>query len=114
MGQRIPLKYSRAIINAINSGKLGGGGDGGRSSSSYTKFPIFNLDIPSSGVDGVPLELLDPKKAWSSSSSTARGGESDFDKQVVKLAALFQQNFKQFSNGHQGATDLALRAGPKI
>ncbi|KAJ3080727.1 Protein kinase C-like 1 [Rhizoclosmatium hyalinum] len=58
-GSRIPLQYSRAIVDAIHSGEL--------AKSIETKFdvlPYFDLKIPSAGVPGVPVSLFHPLNAW--------------------------------------------------
>ncbi|KAI8850345.1 ATP-utilizing phosphoenolpyruvate carboxykinase [Chytridium lagenaria] len=54
-GNRISLKYSRAIIDAIHAGELDEG--------EFDTFPIFHFAIPKT-VAGVPAEVLDPRKSW--------------------------------------------------
>ncbi|KAJ3293511.1 hypothetical protein HDU76_007040 [Blyttiomyces sp. JEL0837] len=86
VGERIKLKYSRAIIDAIHSGELSKNLD----SQPLTTFPIFNLQIPRGGVPGVPDDILDPSKVWSS--------RANFESELKKLAGLFNKNFELFKN----------------
>ncbi|KAJ3394169.1 hypothetical protein HDU84_009489 [Entophlyctis sp. JEL0112] len=58
-GERIPLKYSRAIIDAIHSGEL----DAAMQAHSKV-LPLFDLRIPATDLFGVPAEVLDPVDAW--------------------------------------------------
>ena len=94
VGKRIPLTYSRAIIDAIHSGEL--------SSATYETYPVFNLQIPIS-VSHVPFEILDPRKIWSKANSTS------VDEAIVNLAKLFANNF---SNYAQDADEEISSAGP--
>lgn len=94
VGKRCPLKATRAIIDAIHDGSLGG--------AEYETFPVFNLQIPKA-VNGVDAQLLDPAKAWSDKSA--------LKDQVANLAKMFQENFKKY------AADCApevLAAGPQV
>jgi len=94
-GKRCPLKYTRAILDAIHSGEL--------ESAGYEKFPVFNLDIPTS-CPGVPSELLNPAKTW-------EGSQEDFNKEIQTLAGLFQENFKLYSDK---VSQEVKDAGPKF
>ncbi len=91
-GRRIALAYTRAIIDAIHSGRL--------AATPTTLDPTFALAVPKE-VPGVPERLLRPGDAWSDPDAYARASE--------KLAELFRQNFRQFA----GAASAAVRsAGP--
>jgi phosphoenolpyruvate carboxykinase (ATP) len=94
-GKRCPLKFTRAILDAIHSGDL--------AKVEYENYEIFNLKVPVS-CPGVPAELLDPTKAWTMS---AEGLTSE----TKKLAEQFIRNFAQFESR---ATDEVVKAGPKI
>ncbi|KAF9992850.1 Protein kinase C-like 1 [Entomortierella chlamydospora] len=48
-GQRISLKYSRGIIDAIHSGEL--------KKAQYQTYPIFDLQIPTE-IPGIPSDKL--------------------------------------------------------
>lgn len=78
-GNRISLKYTRGIIDAIHQGHL--------SSSEYEHLPIFNLAIPKTCPE-VPDEVLNPSTYWKD--------ESAYWESAKQLATLFEQNFVQF------------------
>lgn len=92
-GQRISLKYTRAIVDAIHSGELGG--------AETMLSPIFKLHVPKA-VGGVPQEVLTPEVAWKD-----RGL---FYETLQDLARQFMTNFSTFSDGEKyvGA-DMAAR-----
>ena len=94
-GKRCPLKYTRAILDAIHSGEL--------ANVEYETYEVFNLSVPKS-CPGVPDELLNPAKAWSSESS-------DFNEEVKKLGSLFVENFKKYEDE---ATKEVLQAQPSL
>lgn len=94
-GSRCPLKYTRAILDAIHDGSL--------AKESYETLPTFNLNIPTK-VNGVPSELLNPSKSWV-------GGEAKYNSAVKNLAHLFVENFKTYQDR---ATQEVLAAGPQV
>lgn len=94
-GKRCPLKYTRAILDAIHSGELAKG--------QFENYDVFNLQVPTS-CPGVPSELLNPKAAWTA-------GDASFNNEVRKLGVLFQENFKQYSSE---ATEDVVKAGPVV
>ena len=79
VGERMSLKITRAIIDAILDGSI--------IDAETTFLPIFGLTIPNS-LPGVPSELLNPRLAWSD--------ESEYEATAQKLAGLFKNNFKKF------------------
>ncbi|VVT48644.1 uncharacterized protein SAPINGB_P001880 [Magnusiomyces paraingens] len=81
-GKRCPLKYTRAILDAIHSGEL--------AKVEYETFPVFNLSVPKT-APGVPTELLNPKNSWT-------GSSDEFDDEVKKLGALFTENFTKYES----------------
>ena len=91
VGKRIPLKYTRAMINAAINGDLDYVG--------YETDPFFNLNMPKF-CPGVPQELLNPKTTWLD--------KEDYDKTAQKLVKMFQENFKQYTN----FPDAVVNAGP--
>ncbi|KAL8863853.1 MAG: hypothetical protein Q9174_007527, partial [Haloplaca sp. 1 TL-2023] len=91
---RCPLKYTRAILDAIHSGTL--------AKEEYEVYETFNLNVPVS-CPGVPDELLNPKKSWS--------GSTDFKEEVTKLGVLFVENFGKYRDE---ATEEVVRAGPDV
>ncbi|KAH3686253.1 hypothetical protein WICPIJ_002750 [Wickerhamomyces pijperi] len=94
-GKRCPLKYTRAILDAIHNGSL--------AEAEYETFPTFGLQIPKA-VKNVPSGILNPAKNWVQ-------GEALFTKEVNGLAAKFNENFKKYSDR---ATADVIAAGPKI
>ncbi|CAB4395730.1 unnamed protein product [Rhizophagus irregularis] len=80
VGERIKLKYSRAIIDAIHSGEL--------TKAEYENYDVFNLQIPKS-CSGVPTDILNPSKTW-------KGPQETFTKTRDSLAARFVENFKLY------------------
>lgn len=90
-GSRCPLKYTRAIINAIHSDAP---------PSEFEEYGVFGLQIPTH-VEGVPDEVLDPKKAW-------EDGEA-FEKERKRLANMFVKAFRTFE---QNVTEDVKHAGP--
>lgn len=51
----MPLKHTRAIIDAIHDGTL--------INAPTETLPIFNLEVPTD-VAGVPKDILIPKNVW--------------------------------------------------
>ena len=117
VGKRISLKYSRAIIDSINSGEL--------AKAEFENYSAFNLQVPKACV-GVPSEILNPAKTWT-------GTKESYDSTLKKLATLFCANFEQFKEKGMFASIVAfncfqslilhclslatadiLQAGPKI
>jgi phosphoenolpyruvate carboxykinase (ATP) len=80
-GERISLKYTRAMINAAISGQLSG--------VDYLPDPTFKIQIPLT-CPGVPEELLNPRSLWKKT--------EDYDVQANKLAQLFANHFSQYEN----------------
>ncbi|RHZ87752.1 hypothetical protein Glove_30g61 [Diversispora epigaea] len=95
VGERIKLKYSRAIIDAIHSSEL--------KNAEYENYGVFNLQIPKS-CSGVPTEILNPKKTW-------KGSEDDFAKTRGKLAQQFIENFKKYQDR---TVPEVIAAGPTL
>ena len=93
-GKRCPLKYTRAILDAIHTGEL--------VKAEYETYETFNLHVPKSCTN-VPSELLNPAKSWT--------GQADFKDEVTKLGGLFVENFKKYSDE---ATPDVIKAGPDV
>ncbi len=92
-GSRIKLKYSRAIIDAINSGEL--------AKAPTVKDERFGFDVVTE-CSHVPSEILQPENAWSDKDA--------YRKQANALAEMFVKNFKQFADK---ADEEILSAAPK-
>ena len=94
VGERIKLKYTRALITAALNGKL--------NDVSYQTLPVFNLQHPTACPD-VPAEMLNPKNTWADKNA--------FTDTLNKLATQFVNNFNQYS---QGTNAEILDAAPKV
>lgn len=79
VGERMKLKYTRAMIQAAMSGEL--------DHVAYHKDPIFGLNSPTECA-GVPTDLLTPSKTWSD--------QEAYRIAASKLADLFCSNFEKF------------------
>ena len=82
VGDRIKLKYTRAMITAALNGSLKG--------ASYKQHPIFGLHFPTSCPE-VPDELLDPRQTWAD--------KDQYDEVAKDLAKRFHANFEEFASG---------------
>jgi phosphoenolpyruvate carboxykinase (ATP) len=91
-GERIKLKYTRAIVQAVLGGEL---------DDSYTRRdPIFELAVPTE-INRVPAIVLNPRSTWADPAA--------YDAQAKKLARMFRENFEKIGN-----VDAATKnAGPK-
>lgn len=95
VGQRIPLRYSRSIIDAIHSGELA-------DRVEYETASVFNLAVPKT-CTGVPNDILHPERCWQD--------KAGYQKQLCQLANLFQENFKIYQ---EKATQEMLDGAPHI
>ncbi|TKJ92428.1 phosphoenolpyruvate carboxykinase (ATP) [Erwinia persicina] len=93
-GERLSLKDTRNIINAILNGTI---------AQNDTRLPIFELMIPAQ-VPGVADALLDPRNGWESAEQWQQAAE--------KLARLFIDNFAQYTRTEDGAR--IAQAGPTL
>ena len=91
-GERIKLKYTRAIVHAALAGEL--------DESDTRRDPIFGLAVPTE-INRVPANVLNPRSTWSDPAA--------YDAQAKKLAGMFRENFEKIGN-----VDAATKnAGPK-
>ncbi|SMF68936.1 phosphoenolpyruvate carboxykinase (ATP) [Pseudobacteriovorax antillogorgiicola] len=95
VGERMSLKVTRRIIDAIFDGSL--------EKAEYEPFPIFGFEIPK-GIEGVPSGLLNPKSTWSDTGA--------YDEALEKLAKMFTDNFKKYTDNEAGKALVA--SGPKL
>ncbi|WP_026837290.1 phosphoenolpyruvate carboxykinase (ATP) [Gillisia sp. JM1] len=80
-GNRMKLKYTRAMIEAALDGKL--------EEVEFTQHPIFGLNMPVE-CDNVPSGILNPKETWSDKKS--------YDEKAMELANSFKNNFKKYED----------------
>ena len=94
VGQRMPLKFTRALLNAALSGRL--------KDASFRRDPLFGFEVPLD-VEGVPPHLLEPRRTWSDKLA--------YDNQARQLVAMFAENFRKF----EAEVDADVRsAGPVL
>ncbi|WP_343328881.1 phosphoenolpyruvate carboxykinase (ATP) [Polaribacter staleyi] len=96
VGRRMPLKYTRAMINAVLNGDLGS-----YTYEDYHIHSVFGVAQPRS-CPGVPTELLSPRATWNN--------DEAYYKTAFKLSNAFRNNFKQFE---QVANEDIRRGGPQ-
>ncbi len=81
VGNRMKLKYTRAMITAALDGDL--------DMVRYEKHPVFGLNVPQNCVH-VPSEVLNPRNTWEDKQA--------YDKKAEELAASFKDNFVKFED----------------
>lgn len=91
VGERISLRYTRAMVDAALTGEL--------EKASFVAHPVFQVQVPTS-CPGVPSEVLQPKLTWADGAA--------YDTQARELAALFTKNFARF----KGVSQEIAAAGP--
>jgi len=97
-GNRMSLPWTREIIDAIHDGTL--------NNMEWQTTPIFNLQIPKTGIKNVPHSVLNPEAAWQEAGLSSE----KFTETATHLANLFQDNFKDFS---EKCSQAVVDAGPK-
>ena len=95
-GHRMPIKATRALLNAALEGKL--------DDVEYRKDPNFGFDVPVSvpalAEQGIDQSILDPRSTWADKDA--------YDATAHKLVELFVNNFKPFADHvDQGVRDAA-------
>ena len=81
VGKRMPIKETRALLNAALDGSL--------KNVEFRKDPNFGFEVPVS-VPGVDSKLLDPRSSWAD--------PTEYDAMAAKLVDLFVANFAQFAD----------------
>jgi len=80
VGKRMPIKETRALLNAALDGSL--------KNAEFRKDPNFGFDVPVE-VPGVDSKLLDPRGTWAN--------PAEYDATAAKLVDLFVKNFAEFA-----------------
>ncbi|GGD77675.1 phosphoenolpyruvate carboxykinase [ATP] [Croceicoccus mobilis] len=80
-GSRMPIKVTRALLNAALDGSL--------NDVEFRKDPNFGFEVPVA-VPGVESTILDPRATWAD--------KDEYDATAHKLVQLFVDNFGQFEN----------------
>ena len=93
VGERIPIRYTRAMVRAALDGSL--------AEVPFHDHPIFQIAMPES-VPGVPAEILNPRQTWNNPVA--------YDRQARELAQRFIENFQRF----EGVSPAVIAAGPVL
>ena len=94
-GERMSLKVTRKIIDAILDGSLDAG--------EFEEMPIFGFALPKA-INGVDSTLLNARNTWSDKDA--------YDETAKKLAQLFVDNFKTYTDTEEGKA--VEQVGPKL
>ncbi|MFA6218421.1 MAG: phosphoenolpyruvate carboxykinase [Erythrobacter sp.] len=90
-GSRMPIKATRALLNAALDGSL--------NNAAFRKDANFGFEVPVS-VPGVDGPILDPRSTWAD--------KDDYDRTAQTLVQLFVDNFEPFAaHVDQGVRDAA-------
>ncbi|HYJ29467.1 MAG TPA: phosphoenolpyruvate carboxykinase [Allosphingosinicella sp.] len=97
-GRRMPIKATRALLNAALDGSLAG--------AEFRTDPNFGFDVPIA-VPGVDAAILNPRDTWAD--------KADYDAAAARLVGLFTANFAKFEShvdaGVRAAAPRAADAG---
>ncbi len=94
VGNRMPIKATRALLNAALDGSL--------NDVEFRKDVNFGFDVPVA-VPGVDTAILDPRGTWTD--------KEEYDRTAEKLVKLFVENFAQFADHvDQGVREAAPRS----
>ncbi|CAN5331637.1 phosphoenolpyruvate carboxykinase [soil metagenome] len=81
IGRRMPIKATRALLNAALDGSLNG--------ADFRTDPNFGFKVPVA-VAGVDTAILDPRETWADKDA--------YDATAAKLVDLFVENFAEFAD----------------
>ncbi|SFJ56996.1 phosphoenolpyruvate carboxykinase (ATP) [Sphingomonas sp. NFR04] len=81
VGHRMPIKATRALLNAALDGSL--------NTAEFRVDPYFGFEVPVA-VPGVDTAILDPRETWPD--------KADYDATAERLVDQFVENFAQFEN----------------
>ena len=90
-GSRMPIKATRALLNAALDGSL--------NDVEFRTDPNFGVEVPVS-VPGVDSAILNPRDTWAD--------KADYDATAARLVTLFTDNFAKFAD-HVDAAVLRAR-----
>lgn len=78
-GSRMPIKATRALLNAALNGQL--------ADAEMRTDPFFGFQVPLT-LDGIDDKLLTPRETWADKAA--------YDEQAAKLVGMFSENFRKF------------------
>ncbi|WP_294254519.1 phosphoenolpyruvate carboxykinase [uncultured Sphingomonas sp.] len=81
VGHRMPIKATRALLNAALDGSL--------NAAEFRVDPYFGFEVPVA-VPGVDTAILDPRETWPD--------KADYDATAERLVDQFVENFAQFED----------------
>ncbi|HST35236.1 MAG TPA: phosphoenolpyruvate carboxykinase (ATP), partial [Allosphingosinicella sp.] len=93
-GSRMPIKATRALLNAALDGSL--------NHVEFRTDPNFGVEVPV-GVPGVDSAILNPRDTWAD--------KTDYDSTAARLVTLFTNNFAKFADQVDAAV---LAAAPRV
>ncbi len=93
VGERIPLEYTRAMVDAVVHGRL--------DDAPAEPHPVFQVLVPK-GVPGVPSEVLDARRSWRDRDA--------YDRAALDLSTRFHANFRRF----EGVEPKIMSAAPRV
>jgi phosphoenolpyruvate carboxykinase (ATP) len=94
IGNRMKLKYTRAMITAALEGKL--------NTVELENHPVFGVAMPTN-CPAVPAEILNPRNTWADKNA--------YDEKAKYLAGLFIKNFEKYASG---VPEEVLASAPKL
>src|SRR4051812_30101958 len=94
VGQRMKIRYTRAMIRAILNGSL--------AETETRPDPIFGVNVPVSCPE-VPSEVLQPRNTWDDKDA--------YHQQAADLARRFNENFKKYE---AGVSEAVRAVAPKV
>jgi phosphoenolpyruvate carboxykinase (ATP) len=81
VGSRMPIKATRALLNAALDGSL--------RNTAFRRDPWFGFEVPVS-VPGVEQTILNPRDTWAD--------KTEYDATAARLVKLFNDNFARFAD----------------
>jgi phosphoenolpyruvate carboxykinase (ATP) len=80
-GSRMPIKATRALLDAALSGRL--------KSQPMRTDPVFGFQVPTA-LEGVDNRILNPRETWADKAA--------YDAQAMALVEMFRRNFAKFES----------------
>ena len=94
VGKRMPIKATRALLNAALDGSL--------NNAKFRKDPNFGFEVPVA-VPAVDSSILEPRGTWPD--------PDEYDRTAARLVDLFVENFAEFA---EHVDEGVRQAAPKV